>query len=140
MAKQHTGCGTIAAAIGICLLIFYFGSMWDGRRFTPVTATPNPTPAVDCGAETQAKRVQLIKRLQAEEIISKCDYANNVCHLWVRPAFYGLDFDTKQKFVSVAAAWALCENSQADLVVLYDNQSGKPVGRYAAAYGGLEMD
>src|SRR5262245_26994490 len=125
--KQQFGCGTFLVLVA---LLMWLGGTFNAQfteetkpvdPFAPVAqpdvqAKPEPamadatTPNIDC--TIQPERVTFLLNLVNQEVISKCEQSNNVCRLWVKAKFYLLDFDTKQKFVSVAAAWAQCENSK----------------------------
>jgi hypothetical protein len=47
----------------------------------------------------------LIQKLIRERVFVKTDTPGSLPRVYVGPAFYGLDFDTKQQFVSVVYAY-----------------------------------
>ena len=57
----------------------------------------------------------------------------------MRPAFYALDFDIKDKFVSVVYAYYFDGTNIADSVRVIDSNSGKEVGNYSPLNPGLKM-
>ncbi|MEX2216945.1 MAG: hypothetical protein WD768_22725 [Phycisphaeraceae bacterium] len=122
-------------AIGlIVLMLIVAPSCDDGRQ-------QNAAPArkVDASPETQAKRKQLIADLIAKGVFQKVEKPATLPHLWVRPAFYQLDFDTKRDFVSVVAAYYLAD-SGASMVRIFDSKTGKQVGEMDSDTGMLSMN
>ena len=82
----------------------------------------------------------ILLELEMEQVILKWDHSENVCHLWVGAQFHAQTFDSKQRLAAFAFAWAKCEDSAVDLVVLYDSETEKTVGHYGMKYGGLKME
>ena len=90
-------------------------------------------------AGIQEERLAFIQKLIKQGIFQKVEVPGNLPHLWVKPAFYALDFDAKQKFVSVVYAYYITSNPRYNIVVLYDSKTGKEIGQYAEVYGGLKL-
>ena len=90
-------------------------------------------------ADMQSDRNAFIQKLINMGVFQKVEVPGTLPHLWVKPAFYMLDFDTKSKFVNVVYAYYITQNTKYDIVVLYDSQTGKEVGKYAEVYGGLRL-
>lgn len=90
-------------------------------------------------ADMQGDRKAFIEKLMAKGIFQKVEVPGNLPHLWVKPAFYALDFDTKSGFVNVVYAYFIAQDPRYNIVVLYDSQTGKEVGKYAEVYGGLKL-
>ena len=90
-------------------------------------------------ADVQDDRMAFIQKLVKKGIFQKVEVPGNLPHLWVKPAFYELDFETKSKFVNVVYAYYVEEDPKYNIVVLYDSQTGKVVGKYAEVYGGLKL-
>lgn len=91
-------------------------------------------------ADMQADRMAFIEKLIAKGVFQKVEIPGNLPRLWVRPAFYALDFNLKSKFVNVVYAYFITENPRYDIVVIYDSKTGKEVGKYADVYGGLKLE
>jgi len=94
----------------------------------------------DVLADVQADRKAFIQKLQKKGVFQKVEVPGNLPHLWVKPVFYTLDFDTKSKFVNVVYAYYITQNPKYNIVVLYDSHSGKEIGKYADVYGGLKLN
>jgi hypothetical protein len=90
-------------------------------------------------ADMQGDRKAFIQKLINNGIFQKVEVPASLPHLWVKPAFHALDFDTKSKFVNVVYAYYVTKNPKYNIVVLYDSQTGKEVGKYAEVYGGLKL-
>ena len=90
-------------------------------------------------ADMQSDRMAFIQKLLNKGIFQKVEVPGNLPHLWVKPAFYTLDFDTKSQFVNIVYAYYITQNPKYDIIVLYDSQTGKEVGKYAEDYGGLKL-
>jgi hypothetical protein len=90
-------------------------------------------------ADMQGDRKSFIRKLIDKGVFQKVEVPGNLPHLWVKPAFYSLDFDTKSKFVNVVYAYYTAQNPKYNIVVLYDSRTGKEVGKYAEVYGGLKL-
>ena len=107
------------------------------RRF--VLATAFLLFAGPALADVQDKRRAFIRKLIDRGVFQKVEVPGNLPHLWVKPAFYNLDFDTKAQFVNVVYAYYVTQNPKYDIVVLFDSRTGKEVGKYAETYGGLRL-
>lgn len=88
----------------------------------------------------QEQRKEMIEKLQRSGIFQKVEVPGNLPHLWVRPSFYALDFDAKQSFVNVVYSYFYTKNPSYRMVILFDSRSGKEVGEFSPALGGLKMD
>lgn len=93
---------------------------------------------IDKSDAMQAKRRELLEKLIAQGVFQKIEVPGNLPRVWVRPAFYQLDFDTKQSFASVVYAYHFDGSNPTDSVRLFDSMSGKEVGSFAPP-GGLTM-
>lgn len=91
-------------------------------------------------ADMQSDRMAFIQKLIDQGIFQRVDLPANLPHLWLRPAFYALDFIMKQKFVNVVYAYYITEDPSYNIVVLYDSRTGKQIGKYAEVYGGLKLN
>jgi len=87
----------------------------------------------------QETRLAWLKEIGGRGAFSKIDWRENGATLWVRPEFYLLAFDDKQKICSVAHAYlATAARDEYVIVRLRDANSGKVVGIYSVT--GLEME
>lgn len=90
-------------------------------------------------AGMQEKREKLIQELIDARIFKKVEIPAKLPHLWVGPAFYALDYDAKSNFVNVVYAYYITMSPSYNIVVLYDSKTGKKIGRYSEADGGLNL-
>jgi hypothetical protein len=63
----------------------------------------------------------------------------NLPRVWVRPAFYALDFDQKQDVIGVVYAFYFDGSNISDLVRIYDSKSGREIGSYSTVNPGLRL-
>ncbi|MCK4326382.1 hypothetical protein KAU86_02390 [bacterium] len=126
----------------VVLAIFVFlavGSV-DTDKDTQKIKKQSPALAkVDKSADMQEQRKQLIEKLITQGIFAKVEVPGSLPRLWVKPAFYTLDFETKEKFVSVVYAYYFDGSNYGDTVRIFDNMSGKEVGSYSLADPGLRL-
>ena len=62
---------------------------------------------IDREPETQAKRKTLLRRLSNEGVFIKAELPGGLPWVWVGPAFYTLDFETKREVVSIVYSFYL---------------------------------
>lgn len=105
---------------------------------SPNEGTPTVSGESNTAGKQQARKA-LINKLIEKGIFQKVEVPGDLPHLWVKQAFYRLDFDTKSQFVSVVYAYYLKKNPKYHIVVLYDNHTGKKIGEFAEVYGGLKL-
>lgn len=82
-------------------------------------------------AKLQPKRKQFIQKLISQGVFSKVEMPGSLPHLWVKPVFYSLDYETKEQFVNVVYAYYVTENPRWDIIVLKDSRTGKRIGSYS---------
>ena len=87
----------------------------------------------------QEKRAKLLQDLVNRNVFTKIEMPGNLPRVWAGPIFYTLDFDVKQNFASVVYAQYFDGKGLTDSVGLSDSKSGKEIGRYSAAGGGLKL-
>ncbi len=93
-------------------------------------------------ADMQDDRWEFIEGLVDKGVFQKVEVPSKYPHLWVRPAFLRLDFSMKKDFVNVVFAFYVTNGTitkRSGLIVLYDSRTGKKVGVYGEAYGGLKI-
>jgi hypothetical protein len=107
-------------------------------------AKPQSEQSTAAGAEidksdaAQEQRHALIQKLIDNGVFQKHGVPGNTPRVWVRPAFYELDFEEKQKFVSVVYAYYHDGLDSMDMVIVYDANNNKSVGTFTTA--GLRMN
>lgn len=127
----------IIGACAVAGFIAVAGIMVTGGK----PARPAASPA-KADAQTQAKRLEIIHELQASGVLGKV----NGREMWVGPAFYAAKFDDKEKIALLVCYWAFELPADHALglgdpsLELIDDRSGKTVGHFGWAYGGLKMD
>lgn len=103
------------------------------------SSNPTQTPTTTVSVELQSKRLEFINKLIAQGIFQKVEKPAIYPRVWVTPLFMALNFDDKQLFIGVVYSYYVTQNSQCDMVLLYDSKIGKEIGIYAKEYGGLKM-
>jgi hypothetical protein len=78
----------------------------------------------------QPERLKFINELIEKRVFTKVNVDELVPDIYVGPAFFLVDFETKQNFVSVVYAYTKTSRPNLTLVQLYDNMTGKEIGRY----------
>lgn len=96
--------------------------------------------SISAAQSMQEQRKEMIEKLQRTGIFQKVEVPGNLPHLWIRPAFYALDFDAKQSFVNVVYSYFYTKNPSYRMVILFDSRSGKEVGEFSPSLGGLKME
>jgi hypothetical protein len=86
--------------------------------------------SIDKSPKMQQARGDLIKKLIREGVFVKTDIPGNLPRVYVGPTFYGLDFDTKQQFVSVVYAYYFDGSGGLDIVRVMDGRTNKEIGDY----------
>ena len=66
-----------------------------------------------------------------QNIFDKVEIPGTLPHLWVKPSFYTLNYETKKKFVEVVYAYFITENKVYDMVIIYDNMTGNKIGTFS---------
>ena len=107
------------------------------------------TVCIDCCAgasapgdaqDPQEIRLELILQFIADGVFQKVDPAGaDTLKVWVRPAFYSLDFEQMQSAVGIVYGYYLAESRYRGSIVLRDAASGEDVGKYHPQSGGLTM-
>lgn len=95
---------------------------------------------IDKSAEAQKKRKELIERLIGRGLFEKIEVPGSLPRLWVTPAFYALEFDSKESFVSVVYAYYFDGDDLSDSVLIFDSKTGKRVGSYSSVNPGLQLN
>lgn len=113
---------------------------------SPQASTPAPSakksapqPTVDKSEAAQQKRWALIQKLIKERVFLKIEMPGSLPRLWVAPRFHSLDFDTKRSFVSVVYAYHFDGANLSESVRIFDGRTGKEIGSFSIADGGLRL-
>jgi hypothetical protein len=140
--KAKTPPWLIALTVVIVLgCIAWVASTVSSQKSTSTQTTATATkPVVDNSPEMQRGRLELISELKTAGVFYKVEKPGTYAHVWVTPLFYALAFEKKQDFIGVVFAYYVSEDPKSELVLLFDSQNGKQVGKYALIYGGLEME
>lgn len=126
------GCLTL---FGVVFLLWLAGTMISGNKTaTPPTTEPR-VATIDHSPEKQADRLRLINNLISLGLFSKVSKPGELPYVHVRRAFYELDFEQKQKFVSVVYAYYYDGSEDDGLVRIFDARTNKDVGRFSPALG-----
>ena|SRR5882672_778166 len=137
----------IIIAAGL-LSILALKSSHDTQQETAATHESSPNPSrlahpIDKSPTMQAERLKMINSMIGKGIFGKVEAgpsSNNAsAFVRIRPRFYALDFETKNKMIGIIYAY-YCTGDDLDLVILEDSLSGKTVGSFSTIYGGLKMD
>ena len=102
-------------------------------------APPSPMAPIDASAVAQAERVQLIRKLQQERVLTKVEPPKDgVVRMYVGPAFAAADLDRKQSIASAVYAWAWTQDPSVTAVVIHDGRDEKKLGSFDPE-SGLEL-
>jgi hypothetical protein len=85
---------------------------------------------IDREPETQAKRKALLQRLSNEGVFIKAELPDGLPWVWVGPAFYTLDFETRQEVVSIVYSYYLDGSDPIARVRIFDGRTNKEIGDY----------
>jgi hypothetical protein len=136
----------IAITVAVILGLYILGSIsrttnQSVSNTSSATSSPSPperTVQIDKSAEKQKARVKLIQEMKTRGFVSQIKFPGPTPELWARPAFFALDFDTKQQIANVVYAY-YCTGKDDDMVLIYNDLTGKKIG-YFMASGGLKLD
>jgi len=135
--KKAGGCATAAVVlVGLIIVLGVATNLTDDG-----SPAPAAKPRVKTGhsPELQGQREKLLTELRDLGIIGRIDCRDRVADAWIEPAFYALDFDSKQKFSSVVYAYCFGTSEENAVVTLRDNRTGKEAGEFSALRG-LRME
>ncbi|OHB71305.1 MAG: hypothetical protein A2W23_00235 [Planctomycetes bacterium RBG_16_43_13] len=85
----------------------------------------------------QDKRVKVIQGFINAGIFQKVEVADRWSEVWVMPAFYNMDYDSKATYTNIVWAYYIAGDPKREIVMLYDSKTGKHVGTYSKH--GLDM-
>jgi hypothetical protein len=111
-----------------------------------------PTPAAGQQAESasqklendidktkylQDKRKQIMDEMVNDGIADRIENPAGEPFVYVMKPFYGLNFEEQSSLMNVIWSYYITEDRSADVVTIYDNDSGQEIGSYSQA--GLKM-
>lgn len=89
--------------------------------------------------ELQQKRLAFMQNAIELGIISRIEDNSPVTRVLVGQRFIALSFDEKEQVLNVVWAYYKTEDPQKNVVLIIDQKSGKKLGEYSPASGGLKM-
>jgi ribosomal protein L37AE/L43A len=95
---------------------------------------------IDKSEDAQQARKELIEKLINQGIFLKVEMSASLPRVWVKPVFYRLNFDTKERFINVVYAYYFDGTNMSDSVRVIDGHSGKEIGDYSLLNPGLKME
>jgi hypothetical protein len=110
---------------------------WEGGQ-KPAAAQKSevvqkkPLIQIDKSAEMQQGRLKLLEKLKAQGVFQKVEIPGDLPRLWIAPRFHSLNYEQKEKFVSIVYAYYLDGYSITDAVRIYDGKTGKEIGDYSS--------
>ena len=113
------------------------------RNTADSVASPKPTKiaVIDKSEKVQMERKKIIEDLIREGIFQKIEMPGSLPRVWVRPSFYLLEFDRKEKILNIIYAYFFDGTRGSDCIKLIDSLSGKDVGLYSLnQYPALELE
>jgi len=113
--------------------------------FSANAETPTPTATAPASTahhgdpDIQQKRLAFMKNAIALEFIKGIDDKSPITRVRVGPRFISLSAEEKEDILNVVWAYYKTEDPQKNLVLVIDQKSGKEIGEYSPANGGLKM-
>jgi hypothetical protein len=110
---------------------------WEGGQ-KPAAAQKSevvqkkPLIQIDKSAEMQQGRLKLLEKLKAQGVFQKVEIPGDLPRLWIAPRFHSLNYEQKEKFVSIVYAYYFDGYSITDAVRIYDGKTGKEIGDYSS--------
>jgi hypothetical protein len=101
----------------------------------------HPEPRLDKSEAMQQNRKTMMENLVKEGVFAEVEgKAGYIAKIVTGPKWNTLDFETKEKYVSVVYAYYYDGDKQRDSVWLKDRMTNKDIGRYSIIQGGLKLD
>jgi hypothetical protein len=121
---------------GVGLVLTLFSANADALTL----AATAPTPTVHRGdPEIQRKRLAFMKNATAVGLIIGIEDNSPITRVRVSRKFISLSTAEKEDILNVVWAYYKTEDPQKDVVLIIDQTSGKDIGEYSPANGGLKM-
>jgi hypothetical protein len=121
---------------GVGLILVFFSA--NAEALTPAATAPASTPHHG-DPKIQQKRLAFIKNAIALGLISKIEDSSPITLVRVGQKFISLSFEEKDDILNIVWAYYKTEDPQKNVVLVIDQRSGKKLGEYSLANGGLKM-
>jgi hypothetical protein len=121
---------------GFGLILVFFSA--NAEAITPAAAAP-VYAAHHGDPKIQQKRLAFIKNAIALGLISKIEDSSPITRVRVGQKFILLSFEEKEDILNIVWAYYKTEDPQKNVVLVIDQRSGKKLGEYSVANGGLKM-
>ncbi len=122
--------------IGAGLVLLSFSASGEAQ---PPTATAPTTTARHGAPEIQQKRRAFIKNVIAVGLIISIEDNSSITRISVGQKFSMLSSEDKEDILNVIWAYYKTEDPKKNVVLVIDQKSGKEIGEYSPASGGLKM-
>ena len=122
--------------IGFGLVLTFLSANADALTST---ATAPTSTAHHGDPEIQQKRLAFMKNAIALGLIKSIDDSSPITRVRVGPKFISLSAEEKEDIINVVWAYYKIEDPQKNVVLVIDQKSGKEIGDYSLANGGLKM-
>ena len=132
-----SGFGWFVGLMGVIAIFVMIGNYQDKPAGSK--SAPQQYAKIDKSAAMQIKREKLISNMLDMHIFSKVDMDGIAARVTVGREFHRVDFEMKQTFIGIVYAQKFDGTGIADFVRVLDNMTGKEIGMYSAAQGGLKM-
>ncbi len=125
--------------IGISLILVVFSVNAEAQ--TPAATAPTSTSSTGHRGDQdiQQKRLAFVKNATALGFITGIDDSSPVTRVSVGEKFISLSSGEKEDILNVVWAFYKTEDPQKNVVLVIDRKSGKEIGEYSLANGGLKM-
>ncbi len=125
------------------LILVFFSA--DAQALIPPPTATAPTSTVPSSTphrgdpEIQQKRRAFIKNTIALGFIIGIEDSSPITRVLAGQKFISLSSDEKEDILNVVWAYYKTEDPQKNVVLVIDQKSGKEIGEYSPANGGLKM-
>ena len=121
---------------GVGLILVYFAAAAEAL---PPSASAPTSKTHHGDPELQKKRLVFVKNVIELGLISKIEDDSPITRVLVGKKFISLSFEEKEDILNVVWAYYKTQDPQKNVVLVIDQKSGKKLGEYSLAYGGLKM-
>ncbi len=122
--------------LGVGLVVVLLAA---NAKALPQATSANKKTAHRGDPELQQKRFAFIQDTIKLGIISKIEDTSPVTRVLVGRQFIELSIEEKEQILNAVWAYYKTEDPQKNIVLVIDQKSGKKLGEYSPASGGLKM-
>ena len=122
--------------LGIGLIVVLFAA--NAKALTPANSA-NKKSTYRGDPELQQKRLAFMQGAISLGIITRIEDNGPVTRVLIGQRFIALSIDEKEQILNVVWAYYKTEDPQKNVVLVIDQKSGKKLGEYSPANGGLKM-